>query len=111
MVMETTASKLAKLQEKFSSLRKVEIHEPSDAPFPLISLLTLYAKSPLELYMNYFEGFRLLANFLSPIDIPKIENNKPVPSPLNNYEIQEIARILKCNQRVIYDTLKKIYNE
>ena len=79
-------------------------------PFPLASLLTLYSKAPDSLYSNYFEGFKLLAKWLSPIEIPSVQEFE-IPPPFHTYTVQEIAKILNCSQCVVYKTFREIYHD
>lgn len=95
--METTASLLANLKQKLLLESK---------PFPLASLLYMYEVSNhKDTYCNYFEGFKLLVDWLGPIEIPEIPaqlESKPIPKLYHTYDIQEIAVILKTSQERIY---------
>lgn len=66
-------------------------------PFPVWALLILYENgSSRDLYCNYFEGFKLLVEWLGPIELT------PHSEPLNRlhrtYELQELSVILKTTQ-------------
>ena len=68
-------------------------------PFPLWALLVMYERGSLkDLYCNYFEGFKILIDWLKPIQIPAIENSLPIYKLHSSYAKQEIATILKCTQ-------------
>lgn len=72
-------------------------------PFPLWALLILCEKGRRESwYCNYFEGFKLLAKWLGPIEIPQAPASTRIPRLHRTYEIQEIATILKTSQENIY---------
>jgi len=72
--------------------------------FPLPALLSLYLASPNELALNHFEGFRLLAKWLGPIERSKLEPQK-VPRCFSTYECQELGVILGEHPSVIYQEL------
>ena len=89
---------------KLAALRQSQI------PFPLESLLRIYAKykSNNPLYTNYFEGFKLLVDWLSPLEVPDIQR-MDIPPCFHTYEVQEIASILKLDQALIYTIFWRIH--
>ena len=91
---------------KLAELRAATVKKP----FPLLSLLTLYSKSPHSLYIDHFEGFKLLVDWLSPIEIPSVQEFK-IPLPFHTYTVQEVAKILNCSQCVVYKTFREIYRD
>ncbi len=69
-------------------------------PFPVRSLLILYLRAPnYVVYKNYFEGFKLLAAWLSPIDTSAITiyPRKHVSHLFMSYELNKLAEILDVN--------------
>ncbi len=71
-------------------------------PYPLWALLQLYETSSTLLYINHLENFRLLVDWLAPIDIPQAPPGFKVLKLHHTYDIQEIAIILKTTQENIY---------
>ena len=76
--------------------------------FPLGSLLTLYSRSPSSLYLNHLEGFKLLVNWLGPVEKSKLQ---PVEIPVYfcTYEINCLAEILGEHPSVIYQELYQLW--
>lgn len=89
-----------------TSLSKVS-HECRE--FPLSSLLILYERSKSQdTYTNYFEGFKLLYEALSPISSESLAVLAASPKRKLNkleatYELQELAVILKTDQSQLLD--------
>lgn len=76
--------------------------------FPLETLLRFYLKHTRRLYINYFEEFKLICDFLAPVSSPR---NLYPNSDLNifvSYETQEIARILRMEPTVLIQVLFRI---
>lgn len=89
-----TLSNLEILKQRFIEQRK---------PFPLSALLRMYESSNRkDTYINGMEGFRLLAEWLHPIEITQAPPSTRIPKLHQSYEIQEIARILNTSQENIY---------
>ena len=68
--------------------------------FPAESLLKLYSiANKKDVYCNHFEGFKLLTDWLAPIDTSAIalEDATTVDSLLINYEVTVIATQLNVN--------------
>ena len=61
-------------------------------PTPLATFLYIYTHASYECYVDYMAGAKLLASYLSPIDI----RDAPVrlPDVLASYELTELARAL-----------------
>lgn len=79
--------------------------------FPLKYLLFLYITGHKDdLYCEYFKGFKLLVDWLSPIDIPSLKKDFKFAPYLFNYEQQEIANILKCSPYIVQQTLLEVHN-
>lgn len=90
--------------EEFESKKRLQENK-----FPLKSLLILYMRgNKCDLYCDYFQGFKALVKWLSPIDIP--QTNAKLFLPLYNYEQQEIARILNCDPAIIQQIFLEIYH-
>lgn len=90
--------------ERFKQQRAIQ-----QKPFPLWALLAIYhTSSRQDTYCNYFEGFKLLVDWLSPIEIPhltiedRLKSENKIPKLFQGYEIQELATILGTTQEVIY---------
>jgi len=77
-------------------------------PFPLEALLTLYVRCPRLLYLDYFEGFKLLVKWQGPIAPSKLEPME-IPKFLCTYECQELGTILREHPSVIYQELWKLW--
>ena len=92
------------LASPISSLERLkQQRELANKPFPLWALLILCeAGNRADWYCNYFEGFKLLVNWLGPIELPAAPASLRIPRLHRTYEIQEIAKILNTNQEVIY---------
>ena len=81
------------------------------APFPLKELLILYFNArSADVYCDYFAGFKLLIAWLGPIAIPVRAELPEIPRCFHSYEVQEIAKLLGCDQRIIYATCQEIYS-
>ena len=63
------------------------------APTPLATFLYIYNHASHEVYINYMEGARALAEFLAPIDVARIDIT--IPDILVSYDLQQIAIVLK----------------
>ena len=85
--------------ENFIAARKLQATSDS-MQFPAASLLKLYSiANKKDVYCNHFEGFKLLAEWLAPIDTSAIalEDGSTVDSLLVNYEVTVIATYLNVN--------------
>ncbi len=70
-------------------------------PFPIWALLILYEKSnPRDTYVTYYEGFRLLVEWLNPIQLTP--HSEPIPKLHRSYKLQEIAYILQTSDENLY---------
>lgn len=66
-------------------------------PFPVEYLLILYIHSHRrDTYINHFEGFKLLLDWLSPIQLTG--HSEPIPSLYRTYELQELSKHLGTTQ-------------
>jgi hypothetical protein len=70
-------------------------------------LIALYTRATSSLYVDHMYGFKILVGWLglphpSKVDYPKL------PRYLDNYEIQELAKILKVSREEVFYTLLKI---
>lgn len=73
--------------------------------FPLWALLVLYEKSnATDTFINYMEGFQLLANWLGPIDSPTYATIKKIPKLHVNWELNTIAELLNIHPSIVYQT-------
>ncbi len=97
-------SRLEELKRKLAEQNQLRAK-----PFHLKYLLILYETSnPDDTYIGYMEGFRLLAEWLSPIDIPEGFTN--IPKVHNTYVMQQMASILGTYPGTIYHcTLSQIH--
>lgn len=85
------STRLEELKKRFAEQRK---------PFPLSHLLYLYEISrSQDTYINYMEGFRLLAEWLAPIELPS--SHSTIYKLQNSYELQQIAVILNTHPGII----------
>jgi len=108
--MTPLAKKLAQLKATNNGPKtgKDAGHRPPDKKFPLDKLIYLYIYSDrYSLYINNFEVLKYLITNLGPIDtdiqVPDsywqwFNRNQRL---LINYDMQEIAKILNCDQAVI----------
>ena len=80
----------------------IAAREVANKPTPLRTLLTLYMRAKqADVYCNYFKGFKLLYEWLAPISIPDIPEQK-LPPLCGSYELQEMAIILGISQAKLY---------
>jgi hypothetical protein len=71
-------------------------------PFPLKALLYLYETgSSYDLCANYMEGFKLLVQWLQPIEQAQMLQKTKIPKLLGNYESREIAKILAIDEHIL----------
>ena len=85
--------------ENFIAARKLQATLDS-MQFPAASLLKLYSiANKKDVYCNHFAGFKLLTEWLAPIDTSAIalEDATTVDSLLINYEVTRIAAQLNVN--------------
>ena len=98
----TTSSLTSRLQE----LRE------TSTPFPLAAYLHIYQAAIPDCYNNYFEGMKLLVNFLGAPQITALQNGKEevrIPFLLRSYDLQELAKVLYPSNRALGENL--IYKE
>lgn len=79
--------------------------------FPLKNLLVLYSRAhSKDVYINNFQGFKLLVEWLAPIEqYQLVTATKTIPWCFHSYEIQEIARILQVPADVLYTICIELY--
>lgn len=83
---------------------------------PLIAaILKLYPLHQRFFYVDYFKNFKLIVSWLTGEEITRNTILNVPEYPLlwfeSNYELQEMAIILKCSQGELYHFLREIYNE
>ena len=62
--------------------------------------------------MNYMEGFKLLYDWLSPIEVPEeFRLEGYLPRYLATYELTEVARITHTTPLIVYSIFNKIFLE
>jgi len=71
--------------------------------FPLWAVLSIYSKAEHDCYINYMEGFKLLAEWLYPICPPNIEDI--YSNILDNYVTNEISHILNISRKDIISSV------
>lgn len=78
----------------------------------LRSILLLYMRSNhADLYSDYYRGFKHLVAWLQPIALPLKEiPYAKLPLQLSNWEVSELAKILNCNEELVFYTLLSIHN-
>ena len=83
----------------------------SSRGFPLRQLLHMYCIADKALYTNYLQGFYDLIQWLEPIDTSEFDHyyQAPFPETLYNYTVQEIARALRTDPRIISYALASVY--
>lgn len=82
------------------------IHAPID-PCDINILITLYSRAPNLLYVDRMAGFEALVYWMGR-PIPSSVKYPKLPRCLDNYEIQELARVLNVSREEIFYTLLKI---
>ncbi len=82
--------------------------EPSECTdsFPLDSLLRMYCIGRRILYLDHMKGMKLLIDWLGPFNYE--ESDKLIPWFLQNYEVNELAKLIGTNPDTICETLKDI---
>ena len=80
-------------------------------PFPFKILMLMYTKARYECRCDYFDGFRQLVKWLEPIEIPVIPISRLwlLPAYFENWDITELAGILKVSPTVIFHYLFENY--
>lgn len=74
----------------------------TERSFPLQSIILLYTRATRsDVYCQYFEGLKLLVQYLSPID-KNVGIEFRVPASLRTYEMVELAKILGVPEYKIY---------
>lgn len=78
-------------------------YQQNENPIPLSVLFYLYETgNSTILYCNYMEGFRLLVDWLGPIDKPCNAPVCKVPKLHGSYEMQQFATILDIPYNTLY---------
>ena len=102
---ENSGKHSPKLQSLLESYRRNS--ELKASQFPLRYFLILYTSAPTLLYLNHFEGLKLLLRWLAPIS-PSTKQKFNIPIYLLTYEIQEIARYTGNHPSQIYQELTEL---
>ncbi len=78
----------------------------------LIAVIKLYSAQRRILYLNNFQNFKLLVSWLLETEYGEwpVFDGSLVPWYSNNYEVTELAKILKCSPVVLIETLKSLEN-
>lgn len=80
--------------------------------FPLEVILRMYCVGRKILYLDYLEGFKLLADWLGPFDNPCSGKCFPIQNWYEaNYEVNQLAKILEVSPEIVSYLLERIYNE
>ena len=83
-------------------------YKRNESPTPLSALFYLYETAiHSDVYCNYLEGFRLLHEWLYPIEIAPFESGYKIPRLSISYELNEISRILKIHPAHCYQEYTK----
>lgn len=70
-------------------------------PKPTVAMyVTLFDLDPRLLYLDYFENFELLVDWLGLPESSGVKGH--IPRLLSTYEIQEIAKILRVDSYEVY---------
>ena len=103
---ENSGKHSPKLQSLLESYRRDS--ELKASQFPLRYFLILYTRAPMTLYLNHFEGLKLLLRWLSPIS-PSEKQSISLPIYLITYEMQEIAKHTGNSVSQIYQELTELW--
>lgn len=103
---ENSGKHSPKLQSLLESYRRDS--ELKASQFPLRYFLILYTRAPRTLYLNHFEGLKLLLRWLSPIS-PSEKQSISLPIYLITYEMQEIAKHTGNSVSQIYQELTELW--
>lgn len=79
------------------------ISHPSREPCPLELYIRLYRKAPNALYIGHFEGFKYLRHWLGEAVVSSPTYR--LPRLLENYEIQELAKLLNVSREAIFSEI------
>lgn len=88
--------------------KRVEEKLLRESKFPLKLLLIFYSKNYKLFYIDHFKAFKLIIEWLGPIDIPAPAATPRFNRLLYNYEQQEIAKILNCDPLIIQQTILEL---
>lgn len=76
-----------------------------------LALINSYARHRRFFYLEYYQNFKLFANWLLPdVDLDATFGAQPTWYKMN-YEVQELAKILKLSEQEVLGTLEEIYND
>lgn len=92
---------LSPLQQRMADLKSKHDHKvrsDDKTPTPLSAFLRIYLKAEHECYIDYMRGARLLADYLSPIEIPATTPFPHVPQLFRTYDIAELAAHLATDR-------------
>jgi hypothetical protein len=91
--MDSLAARLKHIKESSNASLRSDSREST----PLKTFLYIYSLTSRECYKDYMLGARALYKFLAPIELPDfaaIDENYRVPTILQTYEMQEVAKLL-----------------
>ena len=78
----------------------------NESSFPLSHLLYLNEKANRAMYIEYMEGFKLVASWLGPIASPPPDSEQWFGNLHSNYEANQICSILGINYGQLFHGYK-----
>lgn len=97
------------LQERTQKIKE-QINERIHATIDICDigiLISLYTRATNFLYVDHMDGFKVLVGWLG-LPHPSGINYPKLPRYLDNYEIQELAKVLRVSREEVFYTLLKI---
>lgn len=75
----------------------------------MIALVRTYSTHRRFFYINNFENFKLFVSWLTGESIGTESVGTQLPWYRQNYEVQELAKILKCSEQELLGLLGELY--
>lgn len=75
----------------------------------MIALVRAYTNHRRFFYINNFENFKLFVSWYTEEDVGTESIGYQLPWYRQNYEVQELAKILKCSEHELLGLLGELY--
>lgn len=107
--MEQSCSLKTRLENLKNELNQsAKSDSNSEIQTPIQVLFYLYENAAYsDVYINHMEGFRLLIEWLRPVEVPCNNSIEKIPRLHGSYEINEIAAILDLHPSIVYREYSK----
>ena len=77
----------------------------------MIAVIKCYCSHRGYFYLNNFQSFKLFASWLLDQEIGDEYVGTPLPWYRSSYELQQLAKILKCSEQELLGTIEEVYDD